>query len=202
VLQNVGSNVPSPTRPRRLFLSRATADRAVVEWVAAQMRATGSEIYLAEEDPQPGRLLADKVVQEVQASDGVLVLLTAKGHASPYVHQEVGLARASRKPIIALVEDGVDLGALGLLVGVEVIVFNPENLAGASASLFGALTRLGSSRPGAMDLQVQPAFQLQMAAQLELSANQLLVGFLVLSAVVGLVVVASHSAGGGAGLEP
>jgi hypothetical protein len=48
--------------------------------------------YLAEHDAQPGRNLAKKVMDAIDASEAVVVLLSSNSVEAPYVHQEIGWA--------------------------------------------------------------------------------------------------------------
>lgn len=184
---------------RRLFISHSNADAKVVEWIAAQVRALGVIPYLAEEDVRPGTLLAAKVRAEIDRSDAVLVLLTQNGASSKYVQQEIGAANQAGKPILAFVEAGAELGDLAMLAGVEYVVFDHMNLADSSAHVTRALTHLaeasGQHVPRRVVVPTEPVLQLQLSAELELTAGQLLFGVVVFSAVVGLIVVAAHSDG-------
>ena len=70
--------VQAATLPRtRIFLSHSTTDRAHVELVKAQIEALGVDVYLAEHDPKPGTSVAAKVMQALQQSDAVVVLMTS-----------------------------------------------------------------------------------------------------------------------------
>jgi hypothetical protein len=128
-----------------------------------------------------------------------LVLLTQNGAKSNYVQQEIGAAHQAGKPLLAFVEAGADLGDLAMLTGVEYVVFDPTNLADSSAHVTRALTQLahasGHEIPHRVVVPTEPVFQLQLSADLQLTAGQLLFGVVVFSAVVGLVVLAAHSDG-------
>src|ERR1022692_2689103 len=114
----------STPRRCRFFLSHSMKDQAVVELLKQQIEALGVELYLAEHDPQPGRLLADKVSEAIGRSDAVVVLLTANGAAAPFV------------------QEGIDGNALAMLAGVERIEVDFTNPAEALATVTAKLQPL------------------------------------------------------------
>ena len=186
---------PGSEKPT-VFLSHSTADRSLVEWIAAQAGAMGISCYVAENDPQPGALLSSKVRMAIDRSDALLALLTEAGNSSKYVHQEIGAAVQTDKPVLALVDQCLGSETFAMLAGVEQIRFNPADLSSASADLISGLRVLGERRgvpPGPVLVTVQPALQVQFAAQLNLTGGQVMVGLLVVAAVVGLVYLASQS---------
>lgn len=111
----------------RIFISHSSKDRDWVESISAVAKAAGVQTYLFEHDPQPGRLLRDKLESAIERSDALVVLLTTHAASSEMVQQEIGLARGMRKPLIPLVENGVSPTSLGMLLGVEHIPFDKEN---------------------------------------------------------------------------
>ncbi len=84
-----------------------------------------------------------------------------------------------------------------MLDGIEHISFDHEDVAASSADLISAMRRLnelrGLSTPPVFVVNAQPAFQLQLSAQLQLTANQVLIGLLVLTAVTALLCLAVDS---------
>lgn len=111
----------------KVFLSHSCKDAEWVKWIAANARQVGIEIYLYEHDPQPGGLVADKVQANIRSSDALVVLLTKESQFSPYVQQEIGVAKGLNKPIIPLVQPDVNERSLAMLQGVEHIGFDFEN---------------------------------------------------------------------------
>lgn len=189
----------SSTKTPQVFLSHATRDAPVVAWVGAQVEAMGIRAYIAEHDPQPGTPLAAKVRAAIQESDAMLALLTHAGDASRYVQQEIGAALQAGKPVIALVDQRVPQNGLAMLEGVEHMAFDPEDPAPSAASLTAALRALSERRhlppPPQVTVRTQPALQVQLTAELHLDGSQLLVGLLMLSAIAGLVYLATQTGG-------
>jgi len=125
--------------PYTIFLSHSAADAAWVKWIKANAHQVGIEVYLYEHDPQPGRLVADKVQDAIKACDALVVLLTGNSQFSPYVQQEVGAAKALNKRVIPLVQPGIGQSSLAMLQGVEYIPFDFCNPQPALSTLLGHL---------------------------------------------------------------
>ena len=64
-----------------------------------------------------------KVEKAIEGSNAVVVLLSKKGAASPFVHQEIGYARRAKKLIIPLVEPGSQHRRTGDAAGSRVHTF-------------------------------------------------------------------------------
>ena len=182
----------------QIFISHATADRATVEWVADQVEAMGIRVYLAEDDPQPGAVLATKVKDAIGGSDALLVLLTQTALASRYVQQEIGAAVQAGIPILPLVDSSLASTSLAMLDGVEQLRFDPDNPAASSADLIVVLRHLserrGAPEPQPVVVSVKPVLQLQLTAQLQLTGSQLLLGLLLLAAVAGVWLLVTRPA--------
>jgi hypothetical protein len=112
----------------QLFISHSSRDR---EWELVQKRveAAGFKAYLAEHDLQPGRPLNDKIQEEIESSDAVVVVLTSNAAASAIVRDEIGYALGKGKLVVALVTPDVarDPTKLGMLNGLEYIPFDIDN---------------------------------------------------------------------------
>ncbi len=149
------SSLPSPGGPQNLlarfgappvevFVCHATRDVREVEMVRSQAEALGISVYLAEHDVQPGFVLAAKIEEAIRRCQAVIVLITTASVTSTIVQQEIGLARAHGKPLIPMVEKGIDIRQLGILVGVEYLELDldPEHQAETLAKMRKALERL------------------------------------------------------------
>lgn len=125
----------------RVFLSHNAADAAWVKWIGNNCNTVGIEAYLYEHDPRPGEMLAEKVRAGITNSDALVVLLTENSLFSAYVQQEIGLAKGLRKPVVPLVQPGVDDRQLAMLQGVEYIQFDFTNPAPSLAHLMQYLQK-------------------------------------------------------------
>ena len=117
------------------FLSHSTRDQALVDQIKERVVAAGVQLYLAEHDPHPGRLLSQKVQEAIDRSPAVVLLLTPNSYDSAFVHQEVGYAIKGRKIVIPLVDPLVPHEALAMLEGREYILLNPDRSKAALAVL-------------------------------------------------------------------
>jgi len=107
----------------QVFVSHKTDELPLLEGLVNALNQVGISVYIAERSPWPGNYLYDqKIIPAIATSDCMLVLLTSNSAYSPDVNQEIGIARSHTKPIVALVEKGVQIK--GLLGGREVIHFD------------------------------------------------------------------------------
>jgi len=111
----------------KAFISHSTKDRNLVLSISNNLKATGISVYLAEEDPQPGMNLPQKIVNNIKSADCMIVVLTDPGIRSQFVNQEIGVAKAVNRPIIPMVEKKVKGKIKGLLAGRELIIFDKAN---------------------------------------------------------------------------
>ena len=105
----------------KVFLSYSTKDMDIAQMIKEELKLLGVEVYLAEEDPQPGRILAEKIKKELRNSDLVIALITPNSLQSTYVWSEIGGAALADKPIIPLVHPSVPETKLAFLTGKEYI---------------------------------------------------------------------------------
>ncbi|WXG43950.1 MAG: toll/interleukin-1 receptor domain-containing protein [Promethearchaeati archaeon SRVP18_Atabeyarchaeia-1] len=110
----------------RIFLSHSTRDQGIVVTLANLMTKLGIEVLVAEWYLTPGSSLDEKVFQQIDESDSVVVLLTQNGVRSNWVNQELGYALKAGKPVIPLVEKGIAERQLGSLQGKEYIEYDPD----------------------------------------------------------------------------
>lgn len=126
----------------RIFISHSSKDRLAAQSIHNLATSQGITAYIFEHDPQPGQLLAKKIEEAIKASDAVILLLTRNSSTSQFVHQEVGMALATKKLIVPLVEPGLSQTALAMLQGVEYIPFDHHSPQEALVSLTKALEKI------------------------------------------------------------
>lgn len=110
----------------KVFLSHSFEDKSLTDALDDSLRGVGVEPYMAENHPNSGSELPNKIEQEIDSSQAVLVVLTKKANLSRSVNQEVGYAKKGGKLIVALVEEGVVTGVL--LQGIEVVKFTADRI--------------------------------------------------------------------------
>ena len=115
----------------KVFISHSTQERGLVITLANLLTKFGVEVFVAEWYLSPGEPLDRKVFSQIEKADCVVVLLTRNGLRSNWLHQEIGYAIKVGKPIIPLVEKGVDPRDLAALQGKEYIEYEPLQPQGA-----------------------------------------------------------------------
>ena len=197
------SSLPSPGGPQDLlarfgaqpvevFVSHATRDVRHVEMVRSQAEALGISVYLAEHDVQPGSVLADKIEAAIRRCQAVIVLITTASVTSTIVQQEIGFARAHGKPLIPMVEKGIDIRQLGLLAGYEYLDLDLEHQAETLAKMTTALQRLVMAQ---IPVNVSVVSVTQNTGP-DPATTLALVG---LGLILGVLIMAALSNGGGSG---
>jgi excisionase family DNA binding protein len=124
----------------KVFISHSTEDLEIVSIVSNSLKLIGVNVYVAEFYPEPGKILRDKILENLKSSDCVIVLLTHFGAKSTWVQQEIGIAKTLGKPIIPLLEKGVSVK--GVLEGVEYIPLDLKNINAAVERLIESISQL------------------------------------------------------------
>ena len=109
----------------KVFISHSTKDMHLVEEFKKLVEAKGIEAYVAVKDVQPGGVLSDKLVKNIQTSNCLVAILTKDGVMSGTLQNELGVAKASKIRIVPLVEEGVN--PEGVLAGIEQVRFNRDH---------------------------------------------------------------------------
>jgi len=125
-----------------VFLSHSASDEELARKVAAHSRPLEVSTYMYEDDAQPGEHVAQKLQDRIRRADAVVVLLTKNSQHRPTVHTEVGIARAMGKPIIPVIEVGVDPLQFVFLQGIEWIVLDLDKIDEALLGIQNSLKRL------------------------------------------------------------
>lgn len=128
----------------KVFLSYSTKDMGIAFRLAQILSNNQITSYIAEWDMQPGKEISQKVKENIQNSDAFLVILTKDGVRSEWVNQEIGLAYSLGKPIVPLVENGVEVK--GVLEGKEYIPFEMGDLGESINKCFNYIKSLKLSK--------------------------------------------------------
>lgn len=110
----------------QVFISHSTKDPDIVQALSDFVAGQGAASMLAEIIVSPGTWLQDKVKDMISKSDIVIALITKNGVRSDWVQSEIGMAIGMNKPIVPLLEDGVDEPSP--LKGKEYIRFSSTNI--------------------------------------------------------------------------
>lgn len=87
------------TLRREIFLSHSSIDSELASRVCRALEAAGITCWIAPRDIAPGRPYTSEVLQAIEDSDGLVLLLTENANRSPHVHREVERAGSNQKPI-------------------------------------------------------------------------------------------------------
>lgn len=100
-------------------------DIALLNPILRNAALLGVQCYMAQHDTQAGVNLDAKIKQQILVSDCVLALITQNSIKSDWVKWEVGVATASGKRVIPILQKGVQVPAF--LAGKEYIEFDPND---------------------------------------------------------------------------
>lgn len=111
------------------FLSHSTKDEKLVRLIARNLEVNNiSPIIAVEVRPSNHpQMITDKVKNLLQQSDCVIAFLTKAGVKSGWVQQEIGYS-LDKKPIIPIVESGIQTSQLAFLNGAEFIQIQRGNI--------------------------------------------------------------------------
>jgi len=110
----------------KVFISHSTRDQGLVISLANLLTKFGVKTFVAEWYLTPGERLDKKVFEQIERADCVVALLTRNGIRSNWVHQEIGYSLKHNKPLVPIVEMGIDPKDLAALQGREYIEYNPS----------------------------------------------------------------------------
>jgi len=108
----------------RVFISHSAQDQGLVISLANLLSKFGVEVFVAEWYLTPGERLDEKVLEQIDKSDCIVALLTRNGMRSSWVQQEIGYSLRRDKPVIPMVEKGIEPKDLAALQGKEYIEYD------------------------------------------------------------------------------
>ena len=113
----------------QFFVSHSSRDQSLVEQVCKRIEASDVRTYIAEHDFQPGGRLTEKITSNIDESDAVVVFLSEDAANSAIVREEIGYAMGKGILVVPLVTPAVaqQPARLGMLLGLEYIVFDPDD---------------------------------------------------------------------------
>ena len=108
----------------RVFISHSAQDQGLVISLANLLSKFEVEVFVAEWYFTPGERLDEKVLEQIKKSDCIVALLTRNGMRSSWVQQEIGFSLQRDKPVIPIVERGIEPKDLAALQGREYIEYD------------------------------------------------------------------------------
>jgi hypothetical protein len=86
----------------KIFISHFSGDEWVARQMAKELQALGAETFLDAIDIETGDVFEDRIRENLDACDELLVLLTPEALERPYVWMEVGAAWVQQKRIVGI----------------------------------------------------------------------------------------------------
>ena len=108
----------------RVFISHSAQDQGLVISLVNLLSKFGVDVSVAEWYLTPGERLDEKVFEQINKSDCIVALLTRNGMRSSWVQQEIGYSLQRDKPVIPMVEKGIESKDLAALQGREYIEYD------------------------------------------------------------------------------
>jgi len=108
----------------RVFISHSAQDQGLIISLANLLSKFGVKVFVAEWYLTPGERLDKKVFEQIKKSDCIVALLTRNGIRSSWVQQEIGYSLQRDKPVIPMVEKGIEPKDLAALQGREYIEYD------------------------------------------------------------------------------
>lgn len=97
----------------RIFFSYSTDDKTIVGKLKEQLEFMGFEVFLAHDDIEPNIEWQYDIIKNIKGCDTFIPLLTKSFRESAWTDQEIGMAVATDKFIVALQVDFPPYGFLG-----------------------------------------------------------------------------------------
>jgi len=102
-------NIKMPQTGYKVFISHSVKDIFLIRQLAKHLDNYGVDVIIAEDIRTPGVKLDDKFYGLIRESHLVLGILTKNGVNSEWVKKEINYAYKLNKPIIPLVEEGIQI---------------------------------------------------------------------------------------------
>jgi hypothetical protein len=100
-------HIKKPLNGNKVFISHSVHDIAMIRQLAQQLDIYGFEPIIAEDIPEPGVKLTEKIQEKIREATVFLVILTEHSIRSEWVKKELAYAEQLQKPIIPLKEESV-----------------------------------------------------------------------------------------------
>jgi nucleoside 2-deoxyribosyltransferase len=110
----------------KVFVSHSTRDQGLVMALTNILSKFGVEVSVGKWYLVPDQNIPPRDLNKIKNSDCVVALLTPNGIRSKWVQQEIGYALNAKKPLIPLVEKGMDPKELGALQDKDYIEYDPR----------------------------------------------------------------------------
>jgi hypothetical protein len=107
----------------KIFISYAPEDREAADHTKEQLAQWGADVFIDDQRLVPGNDFYDQLRDEIDASDKLVLLVSARSLQSKWVDIEVKYAHYKNKRIIPVMLEAVDLTPFFFLIHVENVDF-------------------------------------------------------------------------------
>jgi len=111
----------------KIFVSHAISDKAMIESYKKNFEPHGITLLIAEHYVSLDMNITSKIEKLIQSCDLALFLLTESGFNSSFVQQEIGYVKSLKKPILQVIQIGVEKKLSGFTHGYDYVPFDPTN---------------------------------------------------------------------------
>lgn len=111
----------------KIFVSHAMKDSILLKNIENILKPYGLTLLIAEHYFKLQSTISDKIRIMINDCNIGLVLLTANGFNSGFVREEIGYLDAMEKPIVLVIEKGLEKKYSGFKFGHDYILFDPIN---------------------------------------------------------------------------
>ena len=85
----------------RIFLSHSSRDAAIADKICEQLEKNGIKCFIAPRDIRPGKEYAEEIINGIDESAAMILLMSQNANSSPHVLREVEHAVSGGTPILA-----------------------------------------------------------------------------------------------------
>jgi hypothetical protein len=95
----------------QIFMAHSSKDKPLIDWMAANLRRIGIEVYVAGYDSPSPTSLDEKLTREITRSQAIFLILTRNvarsKNTSVIIQWEIATAQNKKKPVYVFSQKGV-----------------------------------------------------------------------------------------------
>ena len=110
----------------KIFISHALIDSELIENIKINLEPHSIDLLIAEHYVDMQNTISQKIEYMIKSCDVALFLLTENGFNSKFVHQEIGYMQSLKKPMLQLVQVGLEDKISGFIYGKDYIPYDPK----------------------------------------------------------------------------
>ena len=111
----------------RIFISHSTKDKVLMQGLQQSLEPHGLLLLIAEHHKNLTCTTSEKIEKMINECDVALVLLTKHAFKSTFVQQEIGYIQKANKPLLQVVQKGIEEKISGFNYGHDFITLDMKN---------------------------------------------------------------------------